>query len=602
MEKEKSPDEIDLREAAGRFPGKSGVYLMRDARGSLLYIGKAKNLRNRVRSYFSGDKDRKTEVLVRKVRGIEYILTENEYEALLLENTLIKEHNPRYNINLKDGKSYPVIRITKDEYPRIFRTRRIIRDGSEYYGPFPAVQTVDTYLDLVEKIFPLRKCRGALKKREHPCLYYHIGRCSAPCAGLISGEDYRKNVDGIRRLLSGETEAVAEDLRKRMEAAAENLQFEKAAELRDILRAIEVLEQGQKVVDFDEESRDYIDWAAEDRYYSFIVFQMRGGRLLGRESFRTRSVDSEDETLEQFLLQYYTAPPTVPAKIFLPRILGNPEIPEYFRRELGRNPEFQVPEEKRDRAVIRLVRDNAEHDLRKRLYDLGSLPALEELKAVLGLKKTPLRIEGFDIAQLSGKHPAASMVSFLRGIPEKKEYRRYHIKTLGGAIDDYEAIREVVARRYTRTVNEAKEKPDLVVIDGGKGQVGAAREILDALGLKDVPVLGLAKRNEEIFLPRRRDPVRLPEGSPALRILQAVRDEAHRFATGFNKKLREKTISLEELTSVPGIGEVRGKKLLRHFGSKDAVARAEGYDIAKTAGISLEAAETLKTRLQIPKD
>jgi excinuclease ABC subunit C len=581
---------------------------MRDAQGAILYVGKAKNLKNRVRSYFLDNRDIKTRILVRKITAIEYIVTGNEYEALLLENTLIKKHTPRYNINLKDGKSYPVIRITAEDYPRIFRTRRMVYDGSLYFGPYPAVNRLDTYLDLIEKLFPLRKCRGVLKKRKHPCLYHHIGRCFAPCAGKINSEKYTENIGEIRKLLSGETEGLIKNLTRDMTAAAKELDFEKAARLRDLIRVIEDLDRGQKVVDFDEESRDYIDWAAEDRLCTFVVFQMRGGTLLGRDVFRGLVYDSEEAVLEQFLLQYYHEAARLPATLYLRAIPQDRSMEEYFSRELKKEVRFLRAADKRDLSVLNMVKENALHDLRRRIHDRGNIPALEDLKSLLRLPRLPLRIEGFDIAQLSGKHPVASLVSFYRGAPDKKSYRTFHIKTLEGEIDDFEAVREVVSRRYTRIKNEEKEKPDLVLIDGGKGQVSAARGILDALDLEDIPVIGLAKKNEEVFLSHRKNPVILPEGSAALRVLQAVRDEAHRFATGFNKRLRKKTLALETLTSVPGIGEVRGRKLLKRFGSKEEIAGAAGYDIAKTAGISLEVAETLIGRLkaagekEIPKE
>jgi excinuclease ABC subunit C len=598
MEKEKESGGPALRETVSRFPGNPGVYIMRDTQGAILYVGKAKNLKNRVRSYFPENRDIKTRTLVRKIAAIEYIVTENEYEALLLENTLIKKHTPRYNINLKDGKSYPVIRITSEEYPRIFRTRRMVYDGSAYFGPYPAVSSLDTYLDLIEKLFPLRKCRGALKKREHPCLYHHIGRCFAPCAGKISPEKYAENIGEIRGLLSGETGGLIKKLTRDMASAAKKLDFENAARLRDLIRVIEDLDRGQKVVDFDEESRDYIDWAAEDRLCTFVVFQMRGGSLLGRDVFRGLVYDSEEAVLEQFLLQYYHEAARLPGTLYLRAIPEDWSMGEYFSRELKKEVRFLRAGEKRDLAVLNMVKENALHDLRRRIHDMGNIPALEDLKSLLRLPRLPLRIEGFDIAQLSGKHPVASMVSFYRGTPDKKSYRSFHIKTLEGEIDDFEAVREVVSRRYTRIKNEEKERPDLVLIDGGKGQVSAARGILDALDLGDIPVIGLAKRNEEIFLSGEKKPLILPEGSPALRILQAVRDEAHRFATGFNQRLRKKTLSLETLTSVPGIGEVKGRKLLKRFGSGKQIAAATGCDIAKTAGISLEVAETVIKRLK----
>ncbi|MDR1316244.1 MAG: excinuclease ABC subunit UvrC [Spirochaetales bacterium] len=592
----------ELRGAAARFPESPGVYLMKDLQGAVIYVGKAKSLKNRVRSYFAANRDVKTRTLVRKIGSIEYIVTGNEYEALLLENTLIKKYTPRYNINLKDGKSYPVIRITAEDYPRIFRTRRMIYDGSQYFGPYPDVTSLDMYLGLIEKLFPLRICRGPLKKREHPCLYYHIGRCAAPCAGKISREQYAAGLREIRGLLSGETEGLIVRLTGDMHESARRLDFENAARLRDLIRVIGNLDRGQKVVDFDVESRDYADWAAQDGLCTFVVFQMRGGKLLGRDVFRTVLYGSSESAVEQFFVQYYQDASRLPAALYLREVPSEWSIPEYFSRELKKEVRCLAASDRRDTSVLNMVRENAVHDLRRRIHERGNIPALEDLKSLLKLPGVPLRIEGFDIAQLSGRYPVASMVSFYRGTPDKKSYRSFHIKTLNGAIDDFESVREVVARRYTRVKNEKKDKPDLVLIDGGKGQVSAARGILDALDLKDIPVIGLAKKNEEIFLPGKKNPVILPEGSPALRILQAVRDEAHRFATGFNQRLRRKTLSLERLTSVPGIGEKRGRRLLEHFGSADGIAAASGSDIAKAAGLSMAVAQALKERLQKRKD
>jgi excinuclease ABC subunit C len=595
--KEKIGADGEIREAAARFPGSPGVYIMKDGGGTTLYVGKAKNLKKRVASYFLANRDIKTRLLVRKIAGLEFIVTRNEYEALLLENTLIKKHSPRYNINLKDGKSYPVIRITHEDFPRVFRTRRMVHDGSEYFGPYPDVASLDAYLDLIEKLFPVRKCGGALKMRRHPCLYFHIGRCAAPCCGRVSSPEYKLAIGEIRGLLTGESGALTRRLSQDMREASRVLDFEGAARLRDLVRVIQNLDRGQKVVDFDEESRDYIDWVSREAFCTFVVFQMRGGRLHGRDIFRAHAYDSEVELLEQFLAQYYFEAGRLPAVLYLRSVPRDWNMEEYFSRELKKEVRALQAVDTRDTAILNMVRENALHDINRRLHDAGNIPALEDLKSLLRLPRVPLRIEGFDIAQLSGKHPVASLVSFYRGVPDKKSYRTFHIKTLGGEIDDFEAVREAVARRYTRIKNEGGEKPDLVLIDGGKGQLGAARGILDALDLQDIPVIGLAKKNEEVFITGEKKPVVLPEGSPSLRILQAVRDEAHRFATGFNQRLRKKAVSLETLTSVPGIGERRGQRLLERFGSREAIGEAASEDIAKAAGVSLAVAQMLKKRL-----
>jgi len=601
MEKEKSLNLSQAHETESlldQLPSNPGVYLMKDGKGTILYIGKAKNLRKRVRSYFVGGKDIKTATLLRKVKTIDYIITETEYEALLLENNLIKQHEPKYNINLKDGKTYPVIRITKEEFPRVFRTRRILRDGSEYFGPYPDVKALDLYLELIERLYPLRKCRGPLKSRASPCLYFHIGRCSAPCAGKITREEYLRKVDGVRRLLSGETASLLVDLEEKMRKAAQEMRFEEAAQYRDLIRSVREIETAQRVVDFDEEARDYIHCTGQDKRCVILLFRMRGGKLEGREVYRGPFTGTTLEVLEQFFLLYYTEASRVPGTIFLAEAPEFSPLEEYFLRTFGKEVRIRIPESRRDAAILSLVKENAEHELRKAVAAEGDLEALSELRQILGLEKLPLRIEGFDVSQLQGKYPVASLVSFHRGVPDKQEYRRFHVKTLSGAIDDYEAMREVVARRYTRRLNEGKEIPDLILVDGGKGQVQAARSILDALGLEKVPIVGLAKREEELFLPGEKNPILLPEGSPALRILQAVRDEAHRFATQFNLRLRSKQVDLSSLTSIPGIGEKRARRLLQQFGSLQALAEAPVEEIARKGGVPPAVAEQVVQALK----
>ena len=596
---ENSKDRVKrLVQEIREFPGKPGVYMMKDEHKKIIYIGKALRLKDRVRSYFSGAKDIKTRTLVKKIYHIDYIVTASEYEALLLENNLIKKWSPRYNINLKDGKSYPVIRVTNEEYPRIFRTRSIIEDGSRYYGPYPNVKVLDETIALINRMFPLRRCRR-LKKRESPCLYYHMGKCSAPCCGLISREDYRKNINKAKSLLSGKTAGLEKELMKDIKAASDALEFEKAAEIRDNLLGIRNLQSEQKVEDFQQESRDYIGVDAAGDFYAFAVIQMRAGKLLGKETYRNEYYGTETEAIQEFLIRYYSSPDRdFPERVFVSlRDLGL--IQEYLRREVtgAENLLLELPETKKDQAVMNMAVENARMDLARKLQDLGNKPALEDLKTLLGLKNLPRRIEGFDIAQLDGHFTVSSLISFKDGNPDRKNYRHYRIRSLDGEIDDYKAISEAVARRYSRILNEGKEQPDLILIDGGKGQVNAAWSVLQALGLS-IPLAGLAKKEELIFLPGEKDPIDLPEGDRALRILQHVRDETHRFATGHNQKLRKKTLSLSSLENIPGIGPSRSRKLLTGFGSMENLYAARTEEIARTAGVSQEAAEMIKMYLE----
>lgn len=600
------------RERTARFralvkeaPEEPGVYIMKDAEGTIIYVGKAKVLRNRLSSYFSGRKDVKTRHLVARIENIEWIIAGSEYDALLLENTLIKRHTPRYNINLKDGKTYPSIRITNEAFPRVFRTRRIVDDGSQYFGPFPSADTIDTYLEMIKRLFPLRRCVN-LKNHRDACMYWHIGRCSAPCIGKITEEDYAVHVEEVKKLLSGETGALLASLEERMAKASLDLRFEEAARLRDAIRAIEEFEGRAGTVDQDPEGRDYVAWAADGELLSFIVFQMRGGRMTGRDLYRARAASGETEALVDFLMSYYGTERPPPAKVFLQTAgeegSGDLELVAcWFERELKAPAELltpaSLPGERRHAATIALAAQNAREDLAKRRREMGDPAALAALKEAFGLARTPERIEGFDIAQLSGKHTVASLISFRNGVPDKRNYRIFKIKSLEGAIDDFASIREAVARRYTKLVNEDAELPDLVLIDGGKGQVSAAKEILEALGL-DCDLAGLAKREEEVWLPGRAEPVVLPHDSPALRVLVAVRDETHRFATGHNQRLRAGELRFGVLESVEGVGPERAKRLLRVFGSLELLGRASVEDIASAGKLGRAVAERVKAALE----
>ena len=580
-----------LKELVKEFPEKPGVYLMKDNEGAVIYVGKAGILKKRVGSYFTGKRDIKTRILVDHIETVEFIVTINEYEALILEDSLIKKWSPRYNINLKDGKSYPVIKITNEEYPRVFRTRYIASDGSDYFGPFTSAGKLDSYLNIADKLFLLRKCKGKLKKRENPCLYYHIGRCSAPCADKISKKDYMKNVRKLKRLLSGDAVEILKDLEKSMKTASKEMNFEKAAELRDLIDSVKTVDQQTDKFELDIKSRDYISCVIRDNMCTFSVFRFSEGRMDDRFLYRTEIYTGVDEALSEFFLHYYDEATGIPETIYLSDIIDSDLMEEFLGTRKGKKVRIEIPKKGKHLRILHMVHENAAMDIDKRFKTIKNIEGLEELKTVLDLLKLPKRIEGFDISHLAGKYPVSSLVSFYNGVPDKKNYRRFHIKTLGGNIDDYESIREVVARRYTRLINENLPLPDLIVIDGGKGQVKAAHDILTALGLNNLPVIGLAKKNEEIFLPDFSAPVVLPETSEALKLVQAVRDETHRFATSFNKNLREKDIFLSELEKVPGIGVKRSRNILVEFGSLKNIISAGGDAVAQRTGLSEEAAE-----------
>jgi excinuclease ABC subunit C len=520
---------------------------------------------------------------------------------------------------LKDGKSYPVIRLTSEDYPRLFKTRHIVEDGSRYFGPFANVQAVDGMLRLIAKLFPLRKCR-TLRKRDNPCMYFHIGRCGAPCYGKTDKAEYAAHVEDAVKLLAGETEALVIGLRTRMHEEAAALNFENAALLRNAIADVENLTAANSVVDFDETGRDYIAWAGEGLFTSFSVFSMRGGRLTGRELYRTCSAAAEQDSFETFITAYYTEDRPPPAKIFVgPGARGGVEadvgalstldISRYLAERFGYAPEFcavgmaaaggeRDGGECRHEAALAMVAQNALEDLRRRLKERGAVPALEELKAALNLRRIPERIEGFDIAQLDGKHPVASLISFKNGAPDKKNYRYFKLRTVIGVVDDFAAMREAVRRRYSRALSEGREPPDLILIDGGAGQVSAALGALRELGL-DCDVVGLAKRDEELWLPGVSSPVRLPRRSEALKVLQAVRDEAHRFATGLNQRLRSKELSFPQLESVDGVGRSRAVRLMRRYGSLHAIAEADSGEIAAACKISLTLAKTVKAAARL---
>lgn len=607
MNNTNNPDYENLHQTALKAPSSSGVYMWRNAEQTVIYVGKAKNLKNRLTSYFSGERQIKTQLLVSNAKSIEYITTSNEYEAFLLENNLIKKYSPRYNIQLKDGKSYPSLKITNEEFPRFYKTRLIRHDGSTYFGPYPDATALDTFIDTLYKIYPVRHCR-TLKKREAPCMYYHIGRCKAPCCGKIDKQSYNEFIEEIKALLKGKDDEAVQKITAEMKDAAAKLNFEKAARLRDGLRALTIMQNQNIVEDFEGEDKDYIAHYREGELVSFTVLKIRGGKLTGRDNFQVESLAEDGELLEEFAAKYYSGDNSLPSKIYVSDDDATEILAKWLEQFSVQNEENCAnakaatkiikiaagdTQHRRDAAILEMAKHNAKEDIIRRMRERGDTPALNELKSLLGLERIPHRIEGFDIAHIGGKFPVASLISFWDGNPDKKNYRYFRLKTTNGVIDDFASMREAASRRYSRLANEKKPLPDLILIDGGIGQVNAVDGILKALDL-DIPIAGLAKRDEEIWRPHASKPICLPRRSDALRLLQRVRDETHRFATSRNQNLRTKENTVSAFISLPHIGKKREKILIKTFSTLENLANAQEAEIAQALHVrSGEASEIL---------
>ena len=578
---------MELKDKIANLPLKPGIYQYKDATGKIIYVGKAIKLRNRVRSYFNNKKqhDAKTRVLVSKIDDVDVIVTDSEAEALILEDTLIKKHKPRYNVNLKDDKSYPYVKVTNEPYPRIFQTRTVVRDGSKYYGPFTKVREMHRVLDLIHKIFRLRTCKlnitaETIKEKKHKiCLEFHIKKCDGPCEGLISHENYNKNIDFAKSILSGKTRELERYLLERMDILSEEMKFEEAAEARDQLGAIRQFVSRQKVVTSDLIDRDVFGIYREENTACSLVFTVREGKLIGRKHFIIKKAGelSDEEILQRTIDTWYSEQEFVPKEIFLP---SEPEDIETLTAILTEKRKatvhIKIPKIGDKRHLIDLAENNAQYVLKEYLLAITkreqTVPhAVQSLQRDLRLKKLPRIIECFDNSHLHGTELVSSMVCFEDGRPKKSDYRKFKNQTVHKN-DDFAAMREAVQRRYSRLINENERLPDLIIIDGGKGQLSSAVGILKELGILDkVAIIGLAKRLEEVFFPGNSEAILLPKTSSSLRLIQQLRDEAHRFAITYHRQLRSKRTFRTELTDIPGIGSKTAIKLLKDIGSVDAI-------------------------------
>lgn len=618
----------DLKDKLDTLPAKPGVYLYRNQAGKVIYVGKAIQLRNRVRSYFqeSTQHSPKNRELVKNIADLEFIVAGSELEALLLENTLIKKYQPKYNIRLKDDKRYPYIKVHwQDPFPKITTTRQILNDGARYFGPYTAAWAAYKTLDLVRKIYPYLTCARVINgKDKQACLYYHIGRCAGPCIGAASQAEYRKIIDDLCLFLSGHTEPVVSQLKQEMAQAAESLDFEKAAVLRDQLKAIDQIAEKQKVVSSNLVDEDVIAFARSDSDACVQIFFIRGGKLMGREYFLLEGVDESDdeEIMTSFLKQFYDQMQDIPSEILLPQQVDELLIiRDWLKSKRGANVALKVPRRGQKRALIQMAAENATETLNhlKAQWELDQgkqTEALADLREHLSLPEDPVRIECYDISTLQGMHTVASMVVFAKGVPRKNDYRRFKIKTVVGKPDDFASMEEVLRRRFKRMETEQEETmtaapnqkaaqpnpwsvlPNLIIIDGGKGQLSSALKILDEFGLREVvPIVGLAKREEEVFVPDQSQPIILPPRSQALYLVQRIRDEAHRFAITYNRNLRRKAGVASQLDSIPGIGPQKRKALLKTFGSVKKIQQATIEEITAVPGITFALAETIKSLL-----
>ncbi len=610
------------------LPTRPGCYLMKNADGKVIYVGKAINLRNRVRSYFhSSQTHPRTLKLVRNIADIEWIVVDSELEALILEMNLIKKYKPHYNVRLKDDKRYPYIKVHwAQDFPKVTVTRQMLQDGSRYYGPYTSVWAVHQTLDVLRKIFPYLTCdRVITGEDERACLYHDIKLCSAPCIGAISREAYRQMIDDLCQFLQGRTEKIVNRLKLEMEQASEELRFEKAAAVRDQLRAIENVVEKQKVVSSEYQDSDVIALARSNGEACVQVFFIRAGKLIGREYFLVEGTEasSDAQVLTEFIKQFYDQAPTVPEQMLLPNEVEEAQIIRQWlaQKANGEKVEILVPHQGQQRDLVELAAQNAAETLHalKVQWEADKHKqeeALAELQAALSLSGPPNRIECYDISNTQGTAAVGSMVVFEQGVPKKGHYRHFNIRTVQGP-NDFDSMEEVLTRRFNRwqAIQEAAQTPggaggkrpdasfallpDLLIVDGGKGQLSRAVAVLERFDLLDkVPVAGLAKQNEELFLPGRPQPILLPRHSQGLYMIQRIRDEAHRFAITSHRKQRTKTGMASRLDVIPGIGPAKRKALIKHFGSVADIEAASLEELSAVPGITTKLAESIKAHLE----
>ncbi len=616
-----------ISDLLSNLPTKPGVYLHKDAEGNVLYVGKAINLRSRVRSYFHANVDSiKTLRLRRQIADIEVITTETELEALLLEMNLIKQHKPQFNVRLKDDKRYPYIKVHwADPFPKVTVTRRMVRDGSRYFGPYTSAWAVQQTLDLLRKVFPYLTCdRIITGQDERACLYFDIKLCSAPCIGAVDQETYRKTIRQLMEFLDGKSEHIVSGIEARMEQAAADLQFEKAAEYRDQLKAVQRITARQKVIGSSDTDQDVIAFAREDGDACVQVFFIRHGKLIGREYFMLDNTEGESDhdVLQEFMTQFYDDAAYIPKEVLLPSEIEEAHIiEEWLRRKRNTKVTIQVPRRGKKLDLVKMAAENA-HDTLATIRQQWTadrskhVQAINDLQDALNLPAPPTRIECYDISHTQGAQTVGSMVVFVQGAPQKSDYRRFNVQTVNN--DDYGAMREVLTRRFQRyrdtlageLHDPAKIKarsnrptawallPDLLIVDGGKGQMAVALEVLRVFDLEDeVPLAALAKQEEELFVPNRTTSVYLPRRSEALYLVQRVRDEAHRFANEGHRQRRAKVGVASILDDIPGVGPRRRQILLQRFGSLEGIRDASVEELSAVPGIPEEVAAGIKAHL-----
>ena len=597
------------------MPTKPGVYLFRDADGSVLYVGKAKSLRPRVRSYFqrTGDGRAQIRLLPERVADVEVIVTGSEVEALHLEQNLVKRHRPPFNVRLRDDKSFPYIAVTvEDEYPRVMFTRERHRQGVWYFGPYANAKKVRETLDVLNRVFPYRPCEGPKPGRHSgiPCLDYHIDRCLAPCVGYVSKEDYQAIIDSVIEFLSGDVRPIQRELEEKMQDAAREERFEDAARYRNRLHAVQHLVERQAVERHSVGTADIIGFAAEGDRAVVQIFPLRGGKMVDRHSFHLENVGGQDVTtiLESFCLEYYGSAPSVPPQIIVPRDAGDlSALAQFLTEKRGAKVEVRMAERGEKRRLQLLADENAVHALESEQAQSDQrrarrVEAVEELREALNLESLPIRIECYDISHAMGQDPVGSMVVFQDAMPRKSDYRKFGIKTAGEDPDDFAAMAEVISRRFARIADPTGEPawttvPNLVVVDGGKGQLSAALEAMQAYDLPRVAVIALAKRIEEVFVPGRPDAIVLSRHNPGLQLLQQIRDEAHRFALGFHRQRRAARGFGSLFDELDGVGPARRRALLQHFGSVEAMVAATQEELEGVPGVPATTARRIYAQL-----